>query len=118
MSRWRHNPAGLAVTAAGGRFARDPAEYATATGVRLHVVAGGNDPAAVTGGESGQLAQRLAALDAPRAGTTPERASAVFSMMTSPASWRQLTHRAGWTFDEAEAWLTPSLTQLLLKQKR
>jgi hypothetical protein len=39
-------------------------------------------------------------------------------MMTSPASWRQLTHRAGWTFDEAEAWLTPSLTQLLLKQKR
>jgi hypothetical protein len=37
-------------------------------------------------------------------------------MMTSPASWRQLTHRAGWTFDEAEAWLTPSLTQLLLKQ--
>jgi transposase len=45
--------AGLAVPAGGGRFARDPAEYATATGVRLHVVAGGNDPAAVTGGESG-----------------------------------------------------------------
>ena len=45
--------AGLAVTAGGGRFARDPAEYATATGVRLHVVAGGNDPATVTGGESG-----------------------------------------------------------------
>jgi AcrR family transcriptional regulator len=65
-----------------------------------------------------QLAQRLAALGALRAGTTPERASAVFSMMTSPASWRQLTHRAGWTFDEAEAWLTPSLTQLLLKQNR
>jgi len=67
---------------------------------------------------AGQLAQRLAALGALRAGTTPERASAVFSMMTSPASWRQLTHRAGWTFDEAEAWLTPSLTQLLLKQNR
>jgi AcrR family transcriptional regulator len=66
----------------------------------------------------GQLAQRLAALGALRAGTTPERASAVFSMMTSPASWRQLTRRAGWTFDEAEAWLTPSLTQLLLKQNR
>jgi AcrR family transcriptional regulator len=65
-----------------------------------------------------QLAQRLAALGALRAGTTPERASAVFSMMTSPASWRQLTHRAGWTFDEAEAWLIPSLTQLLLKQNR
>jgi AcrR family transcriptional regulator len=67
---------------------------------------------------AGQLAQRLAALGALRAGTTPERASAVFSMMTSPASWRQLTRRAGWTFDEAEAWLTPSLTQLLLKQNR
>lgn len=65
---------------------------------------------------AGQLAQRLAALGALRAGTTPERASAVFSMMTSPASWRQLTHRTGWTFDEAEAWLTPSLIQLLLKQ--
>jgi AcrR family transcriptional regulator len=67
---------------------------------------------------AGRLAQRLAALGALRAGTTPERASAVFSMMTSPASWRQLTHRAGWTFDEAEAWLTPSLTQLLLKRNR
>lgn len=67
---------------------------------------------------AGQLAQRLAALGALQAGTTPERASAVFSMMTSPASWRQLTHRARWTFDEAEAWLTSSLTQLLLKQNR
>jgi AcrR family transcriptional regulator len=65
-----------------------------------------------------QLAQRLAALGALQASTTPERASAVFSMMTSPASWRQLTRRAGWTFDEAEAWLAPSLTQLLLKQNR
>jgi AcrR family transcriptional regulator len=67
---------------------------------------------------AGQLAQRLAALGALRAGTTPERASVVFSMMTSSASWRQLTHRAGWTFDEAEAWLTPSLTELLLKRNR
>jgi len=49
-----------------------------------------------------------------RAGTTAERAGAVFAMMTSPASWRQLTYGAGWTFDDAEAWLTPSLTQLLL----
>ena len=36
-------------------------------------------------------------------------------MMTSPASWLQLTQRAGWTFDESEAWLTESLTQLLLE---
>jgi hypothetical protein len=64
------------------------------------------------------LAGRLAALGALGAGTTPERASAVFSMMTSPASWRQLTDRAGWTFDEAEAWLTPSIAQLLLEPNR
>lgn len=72
----------------------------------------------VPGPGAGQLAQRLAALGALGVGTTPERGSAVFSMMTSPASWRQLTHRAGWTFDEAEAWLTSSLAQLLLKQNR
>jgi AcrR family transcriptional regulator len=65
-----------------------------------------------------QMAQRLATLGVLRAGTTPEQAAAMFSMMTSPASWRQLTHRAGWTFDQAEAWLTPSLAQLLLEQNR
>lgn len=63
-----------------------------------------------------QIAQQLAALGALRAGTTPERAAAAFSMMTSPASWRQLTHAAGWGFDEAEAWLAASLTQLLLER--
>src|SRR5208282_2355464 len=52
-----------------------------------------------------QAAQRLAALGALRAGMTPGRAAAVLSMMTSPATWRQLTLSAGWTFDEAEAWL-------------
>ena len=62
-----------------------------------------------------RLTQKLAALGALGAGTTPERAGAAFSMMTSPASWLQLTHGAGWTFDEAEAWLAASLTQLLLE---
>lgn len=61
------------------------------------------------------MAKRLGALGALRTGTTPERAAAAFSMMTSPASWLQLTRRAGWTFDESEAWLTESLTQLLLE---
>lgn len=65
-----------------------------------------------------RLGQRLAALGALRAGTTPEQAGAAFSMMTSPASWRQLTDGAGWSFDEAEAWLVASLTQLLLEQSR
>ncbi len=67
--------------------------------------------------ESGARAmtQRLGTLGALQAGTTPERAAAAFSMMTSPPSWQQLTQRAGWTFDDSEAWLTESLTQLLLK---
>jgi AcrR family transcriptional regulator len=61
------------------------------------------------------MTQRLGALGALRAGTTPERAAAAFAMMTSPASWQQLTQRADWTFDQSEAWLTESLTQLLLE---
>jgi transposase len=46
-------PAGLAAAAGGGpgRFARDAAEYATATGVRLQVLPGGSDP--VAAGEPG-----------------------------------------------------------------
>lgn len=65
-----------------------------------------------------QAARRLAALGALRPGTTPGQAAAVLSMMTSPATWRQLTLSAGWTFDEAEAWLTASLAQLLLEPSR
>ncbi|HEX6521423.1 MAG TPA: TetR/AcrR family transcriptional regulator [Streptosporangiaceae bacterium] len=61
-----------------------------------------------------QVAQRLEKLGALKAGTTAGQAAAVMSLMTSPASWRQLTQRSGWTFDEGEAWLTTSLRQLLL----
>jgi transposase len=51
--------AGLATAASvgRGRFARDAAEYATATGIRLQVMPGGGDPAAVTGGEGGPPAR-------------------------------------------------------------
>ena len=49
--------AGLAAASGGcGRFARDAAEYATATGVRLRVVPGG-DPATAAGGEGGPPAR-------------------------------------------------------------
>jgi AcrR family transcriptional regulator len=65
-----------------------------------------------------EIAQRLAELGGLRAGTTPERAAAMFSMMTSPASWRQLTRGSGWTFAEGEAWLASSLAQLLLEPSR
>jgi AcrR family transcriptional regulator len=65
-----------------------------------------------------ELAGRLASMDALQPGTEPEHAADVLSMMTSPASWRQLTQEAGWTFDDAEAWLTQSLTKLLLAHRR
>ena len=65
-----------------------------------------------------QIATKIAALDALRPDLTPERAAAAFSMMTSPASWQQLTQNAGWSYDDAETWLTASLTQLLLQPRR
>lgn len=65
-----------------------------------------------------QAARRLAALGALAPDTTPEQAAAVFSMMASPASWRQLTQHSGWSFSQAETWLTASLTQLLLEGSR
>lgn len=64
------------------------------------------------------LGQRLAALDALASGTSPAQAATAYAMMTAPASWRQLTHDSGWTFDEAEQWLTASLKKLLLGRRR
>ena len=50
QERHREHPGGSCPAAAGGgRFARDAAEYATATGIRLQVVDGGNDPAGAAG---------------------------------------------------------------------
>ncbi|HEX3426696.1 MAG TPA: helix-turn-helix domain-containing protein [Acidimicrobiales bacterium] len=63
------------------------------------------------------VAERLANLGALQTDVTEERAAAALSLMTSPASWRQLTQGAGWTYDETEAWLARSLAQLLLKPK-
>jgi hypothetical protein len=60
------------------------------------------------------LGRQLGSLGALSVGTTQERAATVFAMMTSAASWRQLTQAAGWTFDDGEAWLTDSITELLL----
>jgi len=54
---------------------------------------------------------------------TPEGRSAAerlaaFSMMTSAATWQQLTSGAGWSFDEAEEWLATSPAQLPLRRGR
>jgi hypothetical protein len=60
------------------------------------------------------LARQMGALGALRTDLTPEPAAGVFALMTSPATWRQLTQRTGWTFDESELRLVASLSQLLL----
>jgi hypothetical protein len=64
---------------------------------------------------AGNAAPRLAELGALAPGVTPEQAGAVLSMMLLPATWQQLTQRSGWSFEEAEAWLTAALTRLLLE---
>ena len=64
------------------------------------------------------MAARLAALDGLRDDLTAEKAAAAVAMMTSPASWRQLTQGGGWSYDEAETWLTASLTQLIMRRRR
>ena len=64
------------------------------------------------------LAHQLTKLGALQASMTTDRAADVFSMLTSPANWRHLTHDAQWSFDDAEAWLTQSLAQLLLRSRR
>lgn len=63
------------------------------------------------------IAHRLAQLGALATDTTAERAAVALSVMTAPAAWRQLTQATGWTFDDAEAWLTESLTKLMLKRR-
>jgi AcrR family transcriptional regulator len=60
------------------------------------------------------LGNQLGSLRALPTEGTPERVAVVFSLMTAPASWRQLTQGAGWSFDDSEAWLTASLVRLLL----
>jgi AcrR family transcriptional regulator len=65
-----------------------------------------------------RMANRLGSLGALRAGMNAQHAGAVFAMMTSPANWLQLTQNAGWSFDEAEAWLTDSLSRLLLNPSK
>ncbi|MGA7420017.1 MAG: helix-turn-helix domain-containing protein [Acidimicrobiales bacterium] len=64
------------------------------------------------------VAEFLRELGALRDDMTPDRAAAAFSMMTSPASWKQLTQDAGWTFDEGEAWLAASVSELLLRRRQ
>ncbi|HEY3528837.1 MAG TPA: TetR/AcrR family transcriptional regulator [Nocardioides sp.] len=60
------------------------------------------------------LTARLAEMGALSPDMTADRAAAAFSMMTSPASWLQLTGPDEWSFDEAETWIANSLSTLLL----
>ena len=64
------------------------------------------------------LGRQLASMGALPAEVTAEHAAAAFGIMTSPASWRQLTQGAGWSFDDSEVWLTDSVVKLLLVNQR
>ena len=64
---------------------------------------------------SARLARRLRALHALRPGVSVAEASAIISLLTEGATYRQLVEAYGWTFDRAEAWITSSLRTLLLK---
>jgi AcrR family transcriptional regulator len=61
------------------------------------------------------LAQELAARGALRPGLPPERAGDILGLLTSIPVSRQLVDDYGWTLDECEAWLTATLTTLLLR---
>lgn len=60
------------------------------------------------------LASRLAELGALRPELGPERAAAVFSVLTWSDSYQVLHGRHGWTWDQCEDWITEALTRLLL----
>jgi AcrR family transcriptional regulator len=63
------------------------------------------------------VARRLGELDGLAAGVTDEQAATAVAVMTSPASWGQLTGDFGWTYDRAETWLVDSLSRLLLDRE-
>ncbi|MEJ2889071.1 TetR/AcrR family transcriptional regulator [Actinomycetospora aeridis] len=49
-----------------------------------------------------------------RAGLTAEQAGATYSAMANPSTFALLTVEHGWSADDFQAWLTDSLTRLLL----
>jgi AcrR family transcriptional regulator len=65
-----------------------------------------------TGSEA--TVQRIADAGALRGDVPPGRAVAVLATLTRPVSWEALTGEFGWSFDEAESWLTDVLSRELL----
>ena len=61
-----------------------------------------------------ELCAGLGARNVLAPGMTVESATETLVLMTAPSSWRELTEEAGWSFDEAEAFLVRSLTTLIL----
>jgi AcrR family transcriptional regulator len=58
--------------------------------------------------------QRIAATGALRDGVSAERAVAVLATLTRPVTWESLTGDFGWSFDDAQAWLTAVAARELL----
>lgn len=58
--------------------------------------------------------QRIAHSGGLRDDVPQERAVAILATLTRPINWEGLTGDFGWSFDEAEAWLTDVVTRELL----
>ncbi len=63
-----------------------------------------------------RIALEPAALGVLRRELPVERAADILGFMTSTPMYRQLVDDYGWTLDECEAWLTTTLTALLLPE--
>lgn len=63
-----------------------------------------------------RVAARLERLHALRDGIPTERAAAVMAVLTSRATYAQLTGDHGWSFEECERWIERTLDELLLRE--
>ncbi len=59
--------------------------------------------------------QRITGAGALRHGVSPDRAVAILATLTRPVSWESLTGDFGWSFDDAQTWLTDVLARELLE---
>ena len=60
--------------------------------------------------------KRIASAGALRPDVPRERAVAMLATLTRPENWEALTGDFGWSFDEAESWLTDVLARELLRR--
>lgn len=62
------------------------------------------------------VAESIANVGALKPDVSVQHAGDVIAVLTVGTMWQQLTQEHGWSFDECEAWMTETLTTLLLKK--